>query len=311
MLLKGSIDLSQFVLFVGAITQLSTFIDNLFSTFEDAFRASNDVTVIMDFLSISTNNNREPPEEWIGKKLEVEFKNVSFSYGDNVIIDELSFCIRGGEKIAVVGENGAGKSTIIKLMCGLLKPTFGNIYVNGVSLQTIDGTAYQTLISSVFQDILILPFTIAQNVAAVSDELIDKDRVMECLHKAGLELSDIDLKLDKAANADGIELSGGQKQKLMIARTIYKDAPLVILDEPTSGLDPIAESRLYEEYSKFTANKTAVFVSHRLASTSFCDRILFIENGKIAESGTHVELLRFGGKYSDMFNSQRKYYSED
>ncbi|MDE6675293.1 MAG: ABC transporter ATP-binding protein/permease, partial [Acetatifactor sp.] len=214
------------------------------------------------------------------------------------------------------GHNGAGKSTLVKLLCGFYHPTQGRILVGGHSIEEYDLNEYYKLLSTIFQEANMLPLSIACNVSGMGEEYTDMDKVRECLEKAGLS-GDIDrlenreqTYLTQTFRPDGIELSGGMTQKLMLARAIYKDAPVFVLDEPTAALDPIAESRVYQEYDKFADRKTSIFISHRLASTKFCDRILFLEKGEILEEGSHEELLERGGKYAEMFQIQSQYYQE-
>ena len=194
--------------------------------------------------------------------------------------------IRKGEKLAIVGANGAGKTTLVKLLCGFYYPTEGNIKLNGHEISEYNIEAYYSLISAVFQDIYLLPVTIAEFVSSSENE-IDREKVTDVISQAGLEdkvkalPNGIDSKLMKGVFDDSIEMSGGEKQKLMLARALYKDAPIIVLDEPTAALDPIAENKLYLKYSELTANKTSVYISHRLASTRFFFFFIYLENGRI------------------------------
>ena len=229
-------------------------------------------------------------------------------------LSHVSLAIRPGEKLAVVGKNGAGKTTLIKLMCGLLDPTEGLVLLDGEDIRQYNRRDYYKLFSAVFQQFAPLPGTVAENVAQGGD--VDRERMWDCLERAGV--ADQVRALPQGENThlgrqlylDGVELSGGQMQKLMLARALYKNGPIVVLDEPTAALDPIAESQLYQKYHELTQNSTSVYISHRLASTRFCDRVLLIENGGIAEEGTHEELLAAGGRYAYLFDIQSKYYKE-
>ena len=232
----------------------------------------------------------------------------------------MSLKIKAGEKIALVGLNGAGKTTLVKLLCGLYDPNEGEIFLNGKNIRGYNRTQYYTLFTAVFQDFNILPLSIAENISQLSEDELDDDKIDRVIHC--LELADLDKKINslpdgissilmKDVNDDAVQLSGGEMQKLMLARALYKESPILILDEPTAALDPIAESKLYNRYNEFAAGKTSVYISHRLASTRFCDRIIFIENKTIAESGTHNELLKSGGKYANLFEIQSKYYKEE
>jgi ABC-type multidrug transport system fused ATPase/permease subunit len=232
-------------------------------------------------------------------------------------ISHFNLQINGGSKIALVGINGAGKTTLVKLLAGLYYPTEGEILINGRSIRDYNIEEYYRLIAVVFQDVEILAFTIAKNIAACSDDMINYERVRKCLEMAGLKDKIDELRdkentyLTQSIDKDGIMLSGGQMQKLMLARALYKDSPIIILDEPTAALDPIAESEIYEKYNDLTRGKTSLFISHRLSSTKFCDRIIFLENGSIVEDGTHRQLMDKGGRYAEMFEIQSHYYKEN
>ena len=246
---------------------------------------------------------------------EIVFDNVGFRYlnADNKIYDGFNLKICSGEKIAIVGDNGAGKTTLVKLMCGLYKAQEGEIYIGNVKFSETNPEDYFSLFSVVFQDIYLLPIKIKEFVASKDDD-ISEDRVNDSLKKAGLWdkvmslPKGIETPLMKGVMKDAVDLSGGEKQKLMMARAYYKDAPVLIFDEPTAALDPIAEVNLYNFINDNTSNKTVIFVSHRLASVKFCDRILVIDNGKIVEDGTHDELMQKKGKYAGMFELQSRYY---
>ena len=268
-------------------------------------------------------------QHFVPDKVSLCFENVSFSYfveQDGVkqeipVIKNLNLTILAGESIAIVGVNGAGKSTFVKLLCGLLKPSEGRILVNGVDSREFDREDYFGLFSAVFQKSGFLPVSIAENimlnVRRKKTENADVEAMWECIRSAGLEEKvkslphGVDTCLVKRIAQDGTELSGGQEQKLLLARALYKDAPVLILDEPTAALDAVAEHRIYQDYRRMTKGKTSVFISHRLASTRFCDRILLFSDGVVLESGTHEELLARGGQYAKMFEVQSQYYREE
>ena len=215
-----------------------------------------------------------------------------------------------------MGINGAGKTTLVKLLCGLYIPTEGEVRLNGISVTDYNILYYYSLFSVVFQDMYLLPVTIAEFIASDNTN-IEEEKVHYVLRLAGLEQKiqslpkGIHSHLMKGVFDDSIELSGGEKQKLMFARALYKNAPVVVLDEPTAALDPIAENELYQKYGNLTQGKTSIYISHRLASTRFCDRIVLIDNKTIAESGSHEELMKTGGKYAKMFEIQSQYYKEE
>lgn len=258
-------------------------------------------------------------DSFIDGTLSIVFDHVSFRYeedGPN-ILEDINLEIKPGEKIALVGHNGAGKTTLIKLLCGLYHPTEGQILVGGHSVEEFNLEEYLKLLSTIFQDISLLPLSILENISGKGPEDSDRELVMECIKQVGL-MPDVEKMVKKEMtyisqdfDEEGVQLSGGMEQKLVMARVLYKKAPIIILDEPTAALDPIAESNLYEEYNDFAKGKTSIFISHRLASTKFCDRIIFLENGMVAESGTHEQLMRRNGKYAEVFQVQSQYYQEE
>ena len=214
-----------------------------------------------------------------------------------------------------MGLNGAGKTTLVKLLCGLLDPTEGAVLLDGQDIRQFNRRDYYALFSAVFQEFSVLAATVAENVSqAVGGG--DKEKVRACLDKAGLtEKIDslpkgIDTQVGREVYEDGVLFSGGQTQRLMLARALYKDGPVLLLDEPTAALDPIAENDIYLKYNEMSAGKTSLFISHRLASTRFCDRIIFVADGDIAEEGTHDELMQKGGGYAKLFEVQSRYYRE-
>lgn len=224
--------------------------------------------------------------------------------------------MKKGDKMALVGINGAGKTTIVKLICGFYKPTTGNVYINGIDINDLDLEDYYSYLAVVFQDTFTFSFSIAENVTCEIEGKYDEDKCIEAIKKAGLwdKVHSLPKKektfLNKDIEDDGMQLSGGQLQKLMLARALYKECKLLLLDEPTAALDAIAENEMYQKYEEVICGKTALFISHRLASTRFCDKILFLENGKITEEGTHDELMSLNKEYAKMFDVQSQYYRE-
>ena len=251
-----------------------------------------------------------------GDAVEIRLEHVGFTYPGSTkpTIKDINVTLRQGERIALVGLNGAGKSTLVKLLCGLYRPTQGTIFINGRPQEEYSKEEYFSLLAVVFQDVKLLPMTIAQNVASDVGTNIDRERVRECLKLSGLwqKVSSLPKKEDTPLGAsildDGIALSGGENQKLWMARALYKNAPMLLLDEPTAALDPLAEQQIYQKYMEMVEGRTSLFISHRLASTRFCDRILLLEDGTIIEQGTHDELIRLNGRYAQLFEIQGKYY---
>lgn len=272
-----------------------------------------------EFLEIKSENKEKTRDIPIDSSYEIEFKNVSFKYPktDKYIYKNLSLKIKKGQRLAIVGINGAGKTTFVKLLCRLYEPTSGEILINGINIQSFSKEEYYKILSVVFQDIKTFAFTVAENVSLESLEDVDREKVLQCIEKAGVGdkinslQKGIDTSLLKILDGEGVELSGGENQKLALARALYKNGKIVILDEPTSALDAVAEYNIYKGVDELIGDKTAIYISHRLASTKFCDVIAFFENGEIVEYGTHEELLKKNGKYSDMFNIQAQYYKEE
>ena len=320
MIWKNQITVAEFVLYFNLVAGFSVWLSSILGQMNNLKRLSMAMNRFRSYLEYPEYYKREDgiPVEKTDAPGVITFENVSFSYTDDgeAIIKDMNLNIKAGEHLAIVGLNGAGKTTLAKLICGLTDPTKGRVLYNGTDVKELNRIQYYKLFGAVFQDYSVLPVTIEEIVAEETEEKADSELVEKCLKQAGLweKISALDngikTKFDRAFWDDGINLSGGEKQKLLLARALYKQTPVVILDEPTAALDPIAENNLYESYDEIMKNKTTVFISHRLASTRFCNRILLIENGKIVEEGTHDQLLKKGGIYSKLFETQAKYYRE-
>lgn len=246
---------------------------------------------------------------------EIEFRNVSFKYpdSDKYVLKNINTRLSIGKKQAFVGENGAGKTTFIKLLCRLYDPTEGEILLNGIDIKKYDYDEYMRLFAFVFQDFKLLSFGLGQNIAASSS--YDPGRAIECIKKVSFYdrfksmPEGLETYLYKDISPDGIEISGGEAQKIALARVLYKGAPVIVLDEPTAALDPIAEAQVYSDFSNMVDNKTAIYISHRLSSCQFCDEITVFDNGRIVQKGPHAKLVsETEGKYYELWNAQAKYY---
>lgn len=311
----GWIDPAAFVLYFGAVgnfsQQLMGFL-NEFSTLHKYHLHVANFRELLDWPDEFRHEGGRPiPSEG---KWELTLEHVSYRYpgADKDTIHDMCLTLRSGEKAALVGLNGAGKSTLVKLICGLYDPTEGRVLLNGIPVTEFNREEYYALFSAVFQESAVRPYSLSRNIT-MSDN-VNRERVERCIELAELseKVSELpkgmDTRLMKYIWHDGVDLSGGEAQKLMLARALYKDGPIIVLDEPTAALDPIAEAELYEKYSGLTAGKTSLYISHRLSSTRFCDRVLFLEDGSIIEEGTHEELLERHGKYYELYEVQSSYY---
>lgn len=318
LVISETIPVSQFILYISAITGFSMWVSGFAKNAILLNGASMEVSDFRVFLDKSMENlNKNLPHVDLTAPMSIEFKDVSFSYGDKTIFKNFNLKIDKGKKVALVGINGAGKSTMVKLILNLAEPSKGQILINNKDSKDIDLKQYFSLFSVAFQDALILAYGIDLNISMANRSQTDQTKVDAALKTAELTDKVDSLKKGKYTSAekfldrDGTELSGGERQKLILARALYKDAPILILDEPSSALDPIAEAKLYEKYHEIAKNKTSIYISHRLASTKFCDEILLLDDGEIKERGTHSELMKLNGKYAHMFNVQSHYYMSE
>ena len=314
LVLKNRLSVSDFIFCFGIITGFSNWIMNLVFSFMEISRCCTDCALYREFVEESVSEGK--PAVDFGEVRSIEFSNVFFTYpaSDTETIRNMSFKVNKGESIAIVGGNGAGKTTAIKLLCGLYYPSEGDILINGRSSREFSSDSYFDLFSAVFQDYCFMPMTIAENITA--EQSYDKERLFAAFDKAGItdKINSLSEKentlMVKDVYKNAADFSGGEKQKLLLAKAVYKNAPVLILDEPTAALDPISENELYLKYNELTEDKISFFISHRLSSTRFCDRILFIKDGAVAESGTHEELMAKKGAYYRMYQTQSMYYRE-
>jgi len=320
LVLQGSISAAEFLLYFNAVNGFTTWVTEILTGFSLLHLQSIDISLVREFIEMDEPfqfETGEKLEKKLGIPYEIELKNVSFRYpgAKKDTIHQMNLVIHPGEKLAIVGLNGAGKTTLVKLICGFYDPTEGEVLLNGRNIKMYNRYDYYQMFSAVFQEFSVLETNVLENITQ-TDEQIDEQKVTECLEKAGLkerveQLPDgINTHIGRLVYEDGIQMSGGEMQRLMLARALYKDAPMIVLDEPTAALDPIAENDIYLKYNEMTAGRTSVFISHRLASTRFCDRILLLASGRILEEGTHDELLHKQGEYAALFDVQSKYYQE-
>lgn len=312
--LLGLFSIGSLVLYCGSFMQIINGImmmANTFGKLQEIIPLAKRYFEILDTKDEMTYGNKVLD---LSGGFEIEFKNVSFKYpgAENYALQNVNLKIKNGEHLAVVGRNGSGKTTFIKLMCRLYDVTDGEILINGVNIKDYTKDSIIKLYSVVFQDFKIFSVSLKDNICANSD--FESDRFYACLENADIKERTEHMPnkentyLYKDLDENGIEISGGEAQKLALARALYKDAPIVVLDEPTAALDPIAENEIYTRFNTFVQGKTAIYISHRLSSCAFCDKIAVFNNAKLAETGTHKDLLSAGGKYAELWNAQAKYY---
>jgi ABC-type multidrug transport system fused ATPase/permease subunit len=314
--------IGNFVLYFAAVGGFSAWLSGIVKSINSLNSVGLSTCDLREYLEMEDKMNR-------GKGVElpkinelpcdIELRNLYYKYpgAEDYTIKNMNLHIRKGEKLALVGINGAGKTTLIKLISGLYTPTKGEIYINGKKSSLYNRDEYYTLFSVVFQDIHLLPISIEKTITSQLEDEIDHGKLDRVINMSGLNdkinsfPNGKETLLVKSVNEGSIDLSGGEIQKLMLARALYKDGPIVILDEPTAALDPIAENQIYQKYNELTKQKTSLFISHRLSSTRFCNRIIFMEDGSIIEEGNHNSLMKGNGKYKEMFDKQSHYYKDN
>lgn len=313
--LNGGIDISGFIVYFGLITGFNTWLMSVITNTEELHRILLNIEDLRGFIEVPDRTRQEAEFAATDPVNSIRFENVTFGYQEGQsVIKDMNFYVEPGEKIAIVGLNGAGKTTMIKLLCGLYESGEGKVYIDGRDVQTFGKEELFEKIAVVFQDIYLLPTSIERNITLT--DKADQQRLQKVLELSGLQKK-VDILPDKEKTVlvksvleEAIDLSGGEIQKLAFARALYKGGEIFVLDEPTAKLDPLAENEMYLKYNELTKGKTSIFISHRLSSTRFCDRIFYLENGKIIESGTHDALMAMGGAYAKMFETQSRYYKE-
>lgn len=323
MVLNKGMSISDFVLYIGLVASFSTAMTDMFCNM--VWMNMNRME-LDDFRTFMDWNEDKPDIEKgqgvsknIGlKQFEFKFENVSFKYPghEKYVLKNINLTIEAGSKLAVVGINGAGKTTLTKLLMRLYEPTEGRILLNGVDVKKYDRDTYFKIFAPVFQNIEIFAFPVWQNISMKPENETDKNRTMEALERSGLDEkinkyeNKIDTMLLRIFDPNGVDLSGGERQRLAMARALYQNREVLVLDEPTAALDALAEDRMYQEFNQMVKGKTAIFISHRLSSTRFCDKIVMFEDGRIIEEGTHEQLIKTNGKYRNMFQVQAQYYKD-
>lgn len=328
LVIAGELTTAEFLLYFSAVGGFTVWVCGILRSFAELHRHSLDLSTVRECLEYPElfqfeNGEKEESTDMtysdknnLSALYEIRLENVSFRYpgSEKDVLSGINLTLHPGEKLAVVGVNGAGKTTLVRLICGLYDPTEGRVLLNGKDIRSYNRRDYYKLFSAVFQNFSILAGTIAVNVAQTEDE-IDLDRVKKCVDEAGLKQKiesfrdQYNTLLNREVYEEAVELSGGELQRLMLARALYKNSPIVVLDEPTAALDPIAEAEIYEKFNEIVEDKTAIYISHRLSSCRFCDNIVVFDQGKIVQQGSHDELVADqNGKYYELWHAQAQYY---
>lgn len=310
------ISIGSLTMYVSAAVNFSTSVVAFGTAVVEMFQVLSFLDPYLEFMSLKEETIEEGKEKFVGPVETVEFSHVTFTYpkAEKPVLKDVSFSIHKGEKISIVGLNGAGKSTLVKLICRMYHADGGEIKINGKNIYDYDYMSYMNAISAVFQDYRLFNFTIAENISC-QEQNVDKEKINHLIDEVGLRekinsLKDgVNSRFGKEYDENGIEMSGGEGQKVAIARALYKEASMVILDEPASALDPIAEAEIYEKFNSLVQDKTAIYISHRMSSSVFCDRILIIDGGTVADFDTHENLMKkTDSLYYKLFHSQAENY---
>ena len=318
--LDSALSVGNFTMYLAAVSSFASILSEIIKTVVQLSQFNTYFEAFKEYINMPSMENTKGGKPILPENFDIEFQNISFKYGtsEKFALQNVNVKFNSKERIAIIGENGAGKSTFVKLLMRLYEPTEGKILINGINVKEIDYNHYQTWFAAVFQDFKLFSFSIKENITFGNDKTEeDKKRLENIVSASGLkEVTD---KLDKGLETlvyrdfddAGFTPSGGEGQKIAIARAAYKNAPIVILDEPTAALDPKAENKIYEQFDSFFADKCSLYISHRMAVTKFSDRTLVFDNARIVQDGNHDTLISQEGKYKELYNLQAKYYTDE